>query len=115
PWPAACSQLHFVVRCFGSKLPRRGKLMLPVRTQLLLAFTLFSCYALLAQTNTSDKPSWWNKYQYLSSHAASPDSGSSSSRGVGPNVDVSNECGPQSETYVTVNPRRPRNLAGGSN
>jgi len=88
--------------------------MLPDRTQLLLAFTLLSCQ-LLAQTNTSDKPSWWNKYQYLSSHAASPDSGSSSSTGVGTNVDVSNECGPQSETYVTVNPRRPRNLAGGSN
>src|SRR5260370_31570233 len=31
------------------------------------------------------------------------------------NVDVSNECGPQSETYITVNPNSPRKLAGGSN
>src|SRR5262249_38910742 len=34
---------------------------------------------------------------------------------VGSNVDVSNECGPQSETYVTVNPLRPTVLAAGSN
>src|SRR5690349_6567694 len=70
---------------------------------------------LFGQTNTPDKPSWWNKYQYLSTHAANPNAGSSNSAAVGPNVDVSNECGPQSETYVTVNPGRRKNLAGGSN
>src|SRR5947209_16367381 len=34
---------------------------------------------------------------------------------VGPNVDVSNECGPQSETYVTLNPKSPSMLTAGSN
>ena len=69
----------------------------------------------LGQNNTPDKPSWWNKYQYLSTHPASPNAGSTNSSTVGPNVDVSNECGPQSETYITVNTSKPKNLAGGSN
>src|SRR5260370_17940524 len=38
-----------------------------------------------------------------------------SSTMVGPNVDVSNECGPQSETYITLNPKSPSMLTAGSN
>src|SRR5690242_12147798 len=79
-----------------------------------LSSLLLGCTA-LAQTNTQNNPSWWNKYQYLAAHAASPSSGTTTSAAVGPNVDVSNECGPQSETYVTVNSSKPKNLAGGSN
>src|SRR2546422_10212228 len=45
----------------------------------------------------------------------SPGSGPGHSLQVGANVDVSNECGPQSETFITVNPARPKILAGGSN
>jgi hypothetical protein len=30
-------------------------------------------------------------------------------------VDVSNECGPQSETYIAINPNQPKQLAAGSN
>ncbi|HEV2687612.1 MAG TPA: sialidase family protein, partial [Bryobacteraceae bacterium] len=48
-------------------------------------------------------------------HAADPASGSSSSVTVGKNVDVSNECGPQSETFITLNTRSPKSIAGGSN
>src|SRR5204862_7573250 len=33
----------------------------------------------------------------------------------GTNVDVSNECGPQSETFIAINPSNPKQLAGGSN
>lgn len=68
-----------------------------------------------AQTNTPNNPTWWNKYQYLSTHAANANAGASSSASVGPNVDVSNECGPQSETFITLNTSNPMNLAGGSN
>src|SRR5712671_7571224 len=68
-----------------------------------------------AQTNTPNNPSWWQKYLYISSHGADKGSDSAGSFGVGANVDVSNECGPQSETYITVNSSRPKNLAGGSN
>jgi hypothetical protein len=47
---------------------------------------------------------------------SSPDKGKASvSVSVGGNVNASNECGPQSETYVAINPSAPAVLAGGSN
>jgi hypothetical protein len=67
-----------------------------------------------AQTNNANRPTWWQKYQYLATHGADTCTGQSSVQ-VGPNVDVSNECGPQSETYITLNTSRPRMLAAGSN
>jgi len=67
-----------------------------------------------AQTNNPNKPTWWDKYQFLTTHGADTCVGDPALK-VGPNVDVSNECGPQSETYVTLNPARPTMLAGGSN
>ena len=33
----------------------------------------------------------------------------------GSNIDISNECGPQSETFITINPANTRQLAAGSN
>src|SRR3954471_12617029 len=67
-----------------------------------------------AQTNNPNKPTWWDKYQYLLANGAATCTGLTGVQ-VGPNVDVSNECGPQSETYITLNPARPRMLAAGSN
>ena len=80
-----------------------------------LALLLLLTFGANAQTNTPDKPTWWNKYQYLSGHAANSNAAGSTSVSAGPNVDVSNECGPQSETYITLNQGKPKNLAGGSN
>jgi hypothetical protein len=77
------------------------------------ACLILSCQA-LAQNSTSHNPTWWAKYQYLSQNAASP-GGPGSSLTVGSNVDVSNECGPQSETYITLNPASSKSVAGGSN
>lgn len=68
-----------------------------------------------AQTNSSDKPTWWNKYETLVRNGATDKSGSGGSMTAGANVDVSNECGPQSETYISLNPSAPSVLAGGSN
>jgi hypothetical protein len=68
-----------------------------------------------AQNNSTHNPTWWAKYQYLAHNAASPGGGSNSSLTVGSNVDVSNECGPQSETYITINPASAKSLAAGSN
>jgi hypothetical protein len=68
-----------------------------------------------AQTLNQNTPTWWNKYQHLLKHGADTGGGATSSISVGTNVDVSNECGPQSETYITVNPKHPQVLAGGSN
>jgi hypothetical protein len=67
-----------------------------------------------AQTNSPDKPTWWNKYQYLATNGPDNCSGRSAVK-VAANVDVSNECGPQSETFVAINPSQPKTLAGGSN
>src|SRR4051812_6033526 len=85
------------------------------QAKVILASLLLSSLAAFTQTNSSDKPTWWNKYQYLSKHVAGPNAAGSNSAVMGPNVDVSNECGPQSETYITVNTIKPKNLAGGSN
>jgi hypothetical protein len=75
----------------------------------------FICAAQLLAQNNSNNPTWWNKYQYLLNHPADSPSGPSSSLSVGANVDVSNECGPQSETFIAVNPSNPKILAAGSN
>jgi hypothetical protein len=71
--------------------------------------------AAFAQTNNPKDPTWWDKYQYLKNNGSDPASGSTTSVTVGSNVDVSNECGPQSETYITLNTASPRNLGAGSN
>src|SRR6266542_5924400 len=67
-----------------------------------------------AQSSTHD-PTWWEKYQFLSNNGADPSAGATSSAGLGKNVDVSNECGPQSETFITLDPSQPKVLAAGSN
>ena len=70
---------------------------------------------LFAQNNSST-PTWWAKYQALLQHGADSAAGATTSAPVvGPNVDVSNECGPQSETFITLNTRNANSLAGGSN
>src|SRR2546428_1245164 len=61
------------------------------------------------------KPTWWDKYQYLSTHAPDASPGGTGSLLVGRNVDVSNECGPQSETFIAIDPTQPKRLAAGSN
>ncbi len=60
-------------------------------------------------------PTWWDKYQFLLKNSSDASPGGISSLAVGANVDISNECGPQSETFITINPSNPSNLAAGSN
>ena len=69
-----------------------------------------------AQTNNPNDPTWWDKFQYLFNNGpmASPGT-TTSSTSSGGNVDVSDECGPQSETYITLNTANARQLAAGSN
>src|SRR2546427_11638831 len=86
---------------------------LPFVIFLSVFFSLFSAPA-SAQSNNPDKPTWWNKYEYLAAHGPDACTGQNGLQ-VGPNVDVSNECGPQSETYITINPAQPKMLAAGSN
>ncbi|MBZ5624327.1 MAG: glycoside hydrolase [Acidobacteriia bacterium] len=85
-----------------------------IRTRLLVLFLGAALFA-YAQTNNPSTPVWWAKYQHLLANGANSGTGMSSSVMIGSNVDVSNECGPQSESYITLNPSRPSSLAAGSN
>ncbi len=68
-----------------------------------------------AQSNNTKNPTWWNKYQYIANNGPTSGGGPTSSVSFGSNVDMSNECGPQSETFITLNPFRTRTQAAGSN
>jgi len=86
-----------------------------LRFVLLLFLLLVYAGALPAQTLTPDLPTWWAKYQTLLKNGAGGAGETGSSLTVGANVDASNECGPQSETFITLNPSNTRVLGGGAN
>ena len=69
----------------------------------------------MAASAQSTAPLWWAKYQYLLQNPADQAAGKTSSVVAGSNVDVSSECGPQSETFITLNPNQPAVMAAGSN
>jgi hypothetical protein len=80
----------------------------------LLAGLALACEA-GAESLNSHNPTWWSKYRALATNGASSGGGSSNSVSVGSNTDMSNECGPQSETFIAVNTANPKVVAGGSN
>lgn len=85
---------------------------------LVLMGQAFTAPALASSSNPTDnpnQPTWWAKYQYLLKNGPMTCKSSGKSLSAGTNVDVSNECGPQSETYITINPASTANLAAGSN
>jgi hypothetical protein len=85
------------------------------RLSAFLGFLLAVALPAAAQNKSSDLPTWWDKYQWLAKFGSDPAPGGTTSLSVGANVDVSNECGPQSETFITINPAAPNILAAGSN
>jgi hypothetical protein len=99
---------------FKTPVGPTGKM--PVLHLISLAF-VFSMIApaTFAGTNNPNNPTWWDKYQYLKHNAPLGRSEETSSITFADNVDVSNECGPQSETFITINPANPKHLAAGSN
>src|SRR5436309_2910829 len=70
--------------------------------------------AVAQSTSNARNPAWWNKYLFLAENGPMRGGAPTASTGFD-NVDVSNECGPQSETYITLNPNGPRRLTAGSN
>ena len=82
---------------------------------LAVALTLVAPASAGSTTNSPDQPTWWAKYQYLAKNGPMACTAANVSLQAGANVDVSNECGPQSETYITLNPNQPKMLAAGSN
>src|SRR6184192_2416095 len=83
--------------------------------KLSLLLCLIAPLAFAQTSGTRKDPTWWDKYQYLLNNGPDAGGGTTTSAASGGNVDVSNECGPQSETYITLNTANPRQLAGGSN
>src|SRR5713101_5599718 len=65
--------------------------------------------------NSSNNPTWWSKYEFIRDNGGDAAPPGTSSVAFGNNVDLSNECGPQSETFITINPNKPKVLAAGSN
>jgi hypothetical protein len=68
-----------------------------------------------AQINDPNHPTWWNKYQQLSNRGSTSSAGLLGLPSVGTNADASDECGPQSETFITLNPIQATTLTAGSN
>src|SRR5437588_12631129 len=64
--------------------------------------------------NSSHDPTWWDKFQILAQQGPDSFRAAATSGSTPANVDVSNECGPQSETFILINPRNPRQRASGS-
>jgi hypothetical protein len=59
---------------------------------------------------------WYAKYQVVSAPGFSPgNGGGTTSISLGPNVDASNEVGPQSETSIAINPSNIGVVVGGAN
>src|SRR5436190_9204734 len=81
----------------------------------ILAAATSASFAGAQTTESPNNPTWWDKYLYLSKNGSDSAPGTSTSASGVDNVDVTAECGPQSETYNTLNPSRPRVLAAGSN
>src|SRR5262249_60968170 len=86
-----------------------------LRLSLLVIISLACTGRALSQTLNPNSPTWWAKYQRLLSSGTGSLGGPSSSVTVGANVDASNECGPQSETFIALNHSNPKYLAAGSN
>lgn len=80
-----------------------------------LSFSISRRPAKVTAQNNQKDPTWWSKYEFLRDNGSDPAAGPTTSVSVGGNVDVSNECGPQSETFITINPNLPSILAAGSN
>src|SRR5713101_4390288 len=97
-------------------LGRRYLFVILALLLILFAITAFQPIHVHAKSANSpyNLPTWWSKYQRLLQGTGSSSS-TTKALSVGPNVDVSNEDTPQSETSITVNPNNPNILVGGSN
>ncbi len=103
-------------------LPRSRRLAVLLALFILLAGAMYVSTGNAragSPTTSYTLPTWWAKYQRLLKGSSSSTPlqrvSGSQSPSVGPNVDMSNEDTPQSETSITVNPNNPQMLVGGSN
>jgi hypothetical protein len=88
-----------------------------MRTRLTISVIVLLAFSSAFAQNNVKNPTWWDKYDYLFHNGPDAATGSTGSvnGGGSANVDASNECGPQSETNITINSSNTKNLAAGSN
>jgi len=86
-----------------------------VRSAAILLCALAISVPAFEQNSNTNNPTWWAKYQNLLKNGPTSGGGGGSSVQVGSNVDVSSECGPQSETFIALDPFHLNTLAAGSN
>ena len=89
--------------------------LLLVLALLLLIVSISSPPPKVSAQDTSHDPTWWSKYEFIRDNGADAAPATTTSTAFGTNVDVSSECGPQSETFITINPNKTKVLAAGSN
>jgi hypothetical protein len=84
---------------------------------LMAGWALPAARATSSAPSAYSRPTWWQKFQTVSAPGFTPlpDPGATHSASVGPNVDVSNEPGPQSETSIAINPADSAQIVAGSN
>src|SRR5437773_4201085 len=80
-----------------------------------LSLCISSQRSQVSAASSSHDPTWWSKYEFIRDNGGDASPLTTSSTLVSGNVDVSNECGPQSETFITINQNKPKVLAAGSN
>src|SRR5438067_147386 len=97
------------------RVRRRGAVMRIGIARVFTGVLLLCSVSAISQTNKPNNPTWWDKYQYLLKNGEAPLTASGFTANFGSNVDVSNECFPQSEVYIALNQSRTRTLAAGSN
>src|SRR5438309_8377718 len=89
--------------------------LLLVLALLLLTVSISSPPPKVSAENTAHDPTWWSKYEFIRDNGSESAPATTTATSVGSNVDVSSECGPQSETFITINPNKTKVLAAGSN
>lgn len=85
-----------------------------LKSTFLLSSLFLSSFSVFAASDQNN-PTWWDKYMYLAKNGPVGDGSTTGSVTSGSNVDMSNECGPQSETFITLDTSNPKRLAAGSN
>jgi hypothetical protein len=103
----------FRFRHYFSKFIKPALFLLLAVAMFLLAVVPVRPVKTATQTTPYTEPRWMNKLR--AQQAGTSDGASSSGVKVLNNVDVSNEPGPQSETFVAVNSVNPKVLAAASN
>src|SRR6266436_3969346 len=81
----------------------------------LLSLSIVALPICAVADSKTHNPTWWDKYEFMKNNGPETSAGSTISLNFNGNIDISNECGPQSETFIALNPEQPKMLAAGSN